>query len=572
MEAVPNASSPPPSGAELHFHFLIEPEPWPHIFLRNIGDLFRPGPPQVWLTSKPGQYWADALVDRPAPWTAIRQSVFGHILTVVAVYGLTLLWIHQPRTLSDDLPSTRPIQHYQLSEYLPAVNSAPEHQRAMPPVRRHAQKADPELAPQEIVAIHEQHNSIRQTIVNPISPRLLPQDTRLPNIVAWTPLPSTAPIAPRHVLNQLPVNVPQVVPPTQQTTARNLNALQLPMQPQQIVAPAAAPVTRNLRAMNMPTPPQAAVPPSASATQRNLSDINLAMNTPAVEAPKLPAPPQQVITQPPAPAAPASAPPAIPPPPPVIAGTGKTEGQAVGQLLALNVHPAAPTATLNVPEGNRQGEFAAGPNGHSGASAQPEIAAEEKNAKNDPASAPGGRLGAGSVYVAEPPRKISPGVVVASVPSPKPDFHHIPAARTDLPGSGNVENQVFGDRHYYTMALNMPNLTSTGASWIIRFAELDPTPGAADEGLSAPVAESKVDPAYPAALMRDRVEGTVVLRAVIHSDGSVGDVRVLQSVNDDLDENARTALEKWHFRPGTKNGAPVDIEAVVRIPFRARGL
>jgi periplasmic protein TonB len=68
------------------------------------------------------------------------------------------------------------------------------------------------------------------------------------------------------------------------------------------------------------------------------------------------------------------------------------------------------------------------------------------------------------------------------------------------------------------------------------------------------------------------VEGTVVLRAVIHSDGSVGDVRVLQSVNDDLDENARTALEKWHFRPGTKNGSPVDIEAVVRIPFRARGL
>ncbi len=568
MDAVPNASSPQPSGAELHFHFLIEPEPWFRIFLRNFGDLFRPGPPQVWLTSKPAQYWADALLERPAPWTAIRQSVFGHIFTIAAVYGLTLVWIHQPHTLSDDLPSTRPIQHYQLSEYLPPVNSAPEHQRAKPPVRRHAQKADPELAPQEIVAIHEQHNSIRQTIVNPVSPRLLAQDTPLPNIVAWTPVPSTAPIAPHHALNQLPMNVPQVVPPTQQTTARKLNALQLPMQPQQVVAPAATPVTRNLAAMNMPATPAVAVPPSASAVQRNLSDINLAMSAPAVEAPRLPTPPQQAEAQP-LQAAPASVPPPVPPSPPVVAGTGKAEGQAVGQLLALNVHPAAPTATLNVPEGNRQGEFAAGPNGRTGASARPEIAAGEKNA---PATAPNGNSGPGNVYVAEPPRKISPGVVVASAPSRKPDFHHIPAAYPDVPGSGNVESQVFGDRHYYTMALNMPNLTSSGASWIIRFAELDPVPGAADEGLSAPVAESKVDPAYPAALMRDRVEGTVVLRAVIHSDGSVGDVRVLQSVNDDLDENARVALEKWHFRPGTKNGSPVDIEAVVRIPFRARGL
>jgi TonB family protein len=119
------------------------------------------------------------------------------------------------------------------------------------------------------------------------------------------------------------------------------------------------------------------------------------------------------------------------------------------------------------------------------------------------------------------------------------------------------------------MALNMPNLTSSvGSSWIIRFAEINSKPGAKGEGVSAPVPLRKVDPAYPAALMRERVEGTVILYAVIRSDGTVGDVKVLQGVDDRLDENARDALQKWHFRPGTKNGAPVDLEAVIRIPFR----
>ena len=155
-----------------------------------------------------------------------------------------------------------------------------------------------------------------------------------------------------------------------------------------------------------------------------------------------------------------------------------------------------------------------------------------------------------------------------TAPSAKADIHN-PVPARDVPGSGKIESEVFGDRKYYSMALNMPNLTSSGTSWIIRFAEMNPQPGSAGGLVSAPVALSKVDPAYPPTLMRDRVEGTVILYAVIRSDGSVSEVRVLQGVDDILDENARDALRKWHFRPGTKNGAPVDLEAVFKIPFRA---
>src|SRR5438034_8074929 len=112
------------------------------------------------------------------------------------------------------------------------------------------------------------------------------------------------------------------------------------------------------------------------------------------------------------------------------------------------------------------------------------------------------------------------------------------------------------------MTLSMPNLASAGGSWIVRFAELKET-GPGGE-LTAPVALTKVDPAYPQDLIRDHIEGTVTVYAVIHSDGSVGDLRVLRGIDERLDANAMIALSHWRFRPGTKNGAPVDLEAVVQ--------
>jgi TonB family protein len=81
-----------------------------------------------------------------------------------------------------------------------------------------------------------------------------------------------------------------------------------------------------------------------------------------------------------------------------------------------------------------------------------------------------------------------------------------------------------------------------------------------------------MDPAYPADALRDHVEGTVTLYAIIGTDGSVEGIRVLNSLDDRLDQNAIRALSHWRFRPGTKNGAPVAVEAVVEIPFHMRSL
>ena len=117
------------------------------------------------------------------------------------------------------------------------------------------------------------------------------------------------------------------------------------------------------------------------------------------------------------------------------------------------------------------------------------------------------------------------------------------------------------------MTLNTPNLNSAGGSWVMHFAEFKEDLQDKSE-LTAPVATQEVDPGYPLELMRQNVQGTVTLSAVIRSDGTVSDVRVLSGVDDRLDQYACNALGQWKFRPAEKNGKPVALQAVVKIPFR----
>jgi protein TonB len=80
----------------------------------------------------------------------------------------------------------------------------------------------------------------------------------------------------------------------------------------------------------------------------------------------------------------------------------------------------------------------------------------------------------------------------------------------------------------------------------------------------------KSDPGYPLELIRSNVHGMVTLYAVIHSDGRVGEIRVLNSPDDRLDSYAAKALARWKFLPAERGGKPVSLEAVVEIPFRVR--
>ncbi len=60
---------------------------------------------------------------------------------------------------------------------------------------------------------------------------------------------------------------------------------------------------------------------------------------------------------------------------------------------------------------------------------------------------------------------------------------------------------------------------------------------------------NKVKPAYPPIFERARIPGTVVLDAVIHRDGTIGDVKVLQATNDQFAQSAIAAVKQWRYTP-----------------------
>jgi TonB family protein len=113
----------------------------------------------------------------------------------------------------------------------------------------------------------------------------------------------------------------------------------------------------------------------------------------------------------------------------------------------------------------------------------------------------------------------------------------------------------------------MPNITSYTGSWMIWFAERREE-SAAGGVLRLPVPLRKVDPKYFPAAIADRVEGKVRLAAVIRKDGRVDSVRLLQHLDDRLDQSAKEAMDKWQFEPALRDGQPEDVDAVIEIPFR----
>src|SRR5208282_196839 len=145
-----------------------------------------------------------------------------------------------------------------------------------------------------------------------------------------------------------------------------------------------------------------------------------------------------------------------------------------------------------------------------------------------------------------------------------------PANVADL-GPNEAPEKILSGKEVYTLNVNLPNLTSSSGSWILNFAQLDEdaSPFNKSKGtVSGPVPTRKIDPKYPPAVIKENIEGEVVLYAIIRADGSVDSIQLVRKLDPRLDTNAMQALAQWKFRPATRDGAPIDIEAVVHIPFR----
>jgi TonB family protein len=551
-----------PEALVAELRLLVEPEPWPRVFAQNLLGFFQR--PEVFTQqstiSNPqslATFWPDVFVDRGVPWLRFLQSGACHVFALAVIWAGSRLLALQPHVTSQPAFTHADVVYYAPSEYLPPLDT----RRSNSP---HARQADPEYSAQPIISLPPEADNRSQTIVTPPDIQFQ-HDVALPNIVAWSGTP------------QRPIGPVPAVPVSEISRLA-------PQMERSVIAPPPDLQPATQKTLQAPEPAVIAPPPAVEAgSTRRLGDLSIGHSSVIAPAPQLLLDEQRAVPGRSSAALSRRSPDVIAPPPSLAASRRSRSG---GGMIALSLHPAV-GAPPDPPAGNRRGNFAATPEGHRGATGAPGASATHEkengngsggeNVRKNRGDLPSGLFvgktsNTASPVAGEPVSNASANSVnpnlIASVRPPRV------SARTQSENEGKLteeERAVFGDRKFYSLSLSMPNLNSAGGSWIVRFAALKPDAGSKEpssENLSAPTAARKVDPAYPQELMRQNVGGTVILYGIIHTDGSVGSVRVLRGVDQRIDQFASEAISKWQFQPATKNGAPVDVEATFSIPFR----
>ena len=89
-------------------------------------------------------------------------------------------------------------------------------------------------------------------------------------------------------------------------------------------------------------------------------------------------------------------------------------------------------------------------------------------------------------------------------------------------------------------------------------------------GVEPPVFTKKVRPKYPERAIKIKLQGYVILEAVLRKDGSVDDIKVLRGLGKGkfgFEEAAIQALEQWQFLPGKVNNKAADVRMTLKIDF-----
>jgi len=525
-------------------------------FAASLAAVLRgPMPPKEF---RGGLYFRDGWVGAAAPWFAEARrpkqafvaSVLWHIVLITLPFPV---WKAMPPRAELTLPRIEvtwygsPQDLPQITAPGPAAKPSPPGEPRKPLPQRGADAFHPR---QTIISAPRLPTHPRQTLIRPDAPpeppKILPQ---LPNMVLWAG--NALPARPRLRIN--PAALAQLRP--------------------------RKPASQRL--------PDVAVPEVPN-LEKQPGEWNIAASAMNVPKPWLAVKPRSVPRVGPRQAGQAAG------PAPDIRPLNVSSGASgVERLVAISATPAPSGMNLLLPAGNLAARVFISPEG-----TQPGVLG------GPPHSTPGATGGAGdngsgalgvSITGGNPnatsnisgvslaPGARPGGTSLAAMPAAKLAVRRTaadPGRTPPAPGFERIQpgappEEVFGPQRVYTLHVNMPNLSSVTGSWVLSFVEMqvsDDTSGghaSASGDMSGPVPLRKVDPRYPPALIRARVEGEVVLFAIIRKDGSVDSIQLVKGIEPELDSNAMQALSRWRFRPAQRKGTPVELEAIVHIPFRA---
>jgi TonB family protein len=426
----------------------------------------------------------------------------------------------------------------------PAIKRSAPAKRAVEPAKPAAEPTDQPGADsyhprQTILSIPVKVTHPRQTLIQPDAPLNAPKvDVQLPNMVQWAS----------------PAPKPQL----------------------QITPTAAAPNVKQRAVRDI------AVPEVAN-NEKNPGTLNIAAAPVVNFQPQMPMSSMAAVAEKHQTRADSAAAPEI---------GASTNDANLHRLIALSATPGPPAPQVAVPQENLAARISISPAGKSpgtpgaagasgsgsGKGGSSAGSAPTSGAAGAPGTAGSSNLPAGIIVSGgnSRPGGIASGGIAPGRLNLKPTAPDLTPARrgSSLPRAIDPNmppEKILTGKEVYTLNVNLPNLTSVAGSWILNFAQLDEGDGppVRPKGqLSGPVPLEKVDPKYPPQMIKEHVEGQVILYAIIGKDGVVRNIQLVHSVEPELDKDAIEALAHWKFRPATREGEPVELEAVVYIPFR----
>jgi hypothetical protein len=273
-----------------------------------------------------------------------------------------------------------------------------------------------------------------------------------------------------------------------------------------------------------------------------------------------------------------------------IAGDGKG-------VVVIGVDPAEAAALVNLPPGNRWGDFTIAPGGgQPGAvggseNGVPNAGSTSTGGGGDrvPGVGPGfaggggGNSGtSGSLSISGEPGAAGQDALDATIfremvyPVPSTVVLRKNALVVSAGPMGGGGLEVYGALHcgkIYTVFLPMP-----GQPWTLQFCQS----GAAakpvaqtrsavvhmEQGIVQPDVTTRFDfKRLPVPF--EKKNKPIVLKGVIKDDGTVADLKVYQGIVPAMDEAARVAFTRWKFKPAIRDGKNVAVDILVGIPTDA---
>jgi protein TonB len=143
----------------------------------------------------------------------------------------------------------------------------------------------------------------------------------------------------------------------------------------------------------------------------------------------------------------------------------------------------------------------------------------------------------------------------------------IPPQPPNRPVNTDVSKSIPSADDVPQIAASSASLTGLGSA----LSDASPMPRLStplSQGVAGGILQHKIQPIYPLEARRVRLEGDVVLEAMVTVEGQVEDLKLI-SGNPVLAQAAMDAVRQWRYSPYLLNGKPVRKDTRITISFIA---